>query len=111
MSIEIHTISPERVILNLTQLEIAKRPTAGVVIQLHDFMQHLKVAIIAAILLGGCVVRLTATDGKPEYTTQEKKACNFCNTVAVSKDADSAKGFTDAGKYYQDHKSLAGHKK
>jgi hypothetical protein len=79
--------------------------------QVGDFMQHLKLTIPAAILLGGFVVCSTATYGKPEYTKQEKKACSFCHTVAVPKDADSAKGLTDAGKYYQEHKSLDGYKK
>jgi len=74
-------------------------------------MQHLKLTIPAVILLAGFVVCSTATYGKPEYTKQEKKACSFCHTVAVPKDADSAKGLTDAGKYYQDHKSLDGFKK
>ena len=74
-------------------------------------MQHLKLAMPAAILLGGFVVCSTTTYGKAEYTKQEKKACSFCHTVAVPKDADSAKGLTDAGKYYKDHKSFDGYKK
>lgn len=74
-------------------------------------MQHLKVVLAAVTLLGGFVVCSTATYGKAEYTKQEKKACNFCHTVAVPKDADSAKSLTDAGKYFKDHKSLEGYKK
>jgi hypothetical protein len=69
-------------------------------------MQHLKLALPAAIILGGFVVCSTATYGKPEYTKKEKKACNYCHTVAVPKDAESAKGLTDAGKYYHEHKSF-----
>ena len=76
-----------------------------------DFMSHWKLTVPAIILFGGFVVCSTATYGKPEYTKQEKKACSFCHTVAVPKDADSAKGLTEAGKYYQDHKSLDGFKK
>ena len=74
-------------------------------------MQHLKLILPAAILLGGFAVCSTAIYGKAEYTKQEKKACSFCHTVAVPKDADSAKGLTDAGKYFQAHKSLDGYKK
>ena len=66
-------------------------------------MPHLKLAIPAAILLGGILVCSTATYGKAEYTKQAKKACSFCHTVAVPNNADSAKGLTDAGKYYKEH--------
>jgi hypothetical protein len=76
-----------------------------------DFMKHLKLALPAAILTGGFLVCSIATYGKPEYTKETKKACSFCHTVAVPKDADSAKSLTDAGKYFQEHKSLDGYKK
>jgi hypothetical protein len=68
-------------------------------------MSHLKITLPAAILLGGFLVCSTATYGKPEYTKKEKKACTFCHVSATSKDLN------DAGKYYQEHKSLDGFKK
>ena len=71
-------------------------------------MSHLKVTLPFIVLLGGFVVCSTATYGKPEYTKKEKKACNFCHAAAAPKDA---KDLNDAGKYYQEHKSLDGYKK
>ena len=74
-------------------------------------MSYLKLTIPAAVLLGGFLVCSVSTYGKPEYTKETKKACSVCHTVAVPKDADSAKSLTDAGKYFQEHKSLDGYKK
>ncbi len=68
-------------------------------------MLNLKIALPAMILGAGMLVCTTATYGKPEYTKKEKKACTFCHTAANSKDLN------DAGKYYQEHKSLDGYKK
>ena len=68
-------------------------------------MSHLKITLPAAILLGGFLVCSTVGYGKPEYTKKEKKACTFCHTAQASKDLN------DAGKYYQEHKSLDGYKK
>jgi len=65
----------------------------------------LKVTIPAVILAGGILLCSTATYGKAEYTKKEKKACTFCHMAANSKDLN------DAGKYYQEHKSLDGYKK
>lgn len=76
-----------------------------------DLMSQLKLMIPAIVLFGGFVICSTATYGKAEYTKQTKKACNYCHTVAAPKDADSAKSLTDAGKYFQEHKSLDGYKK
>jgi len=68
-------------------------------------MLSLKVTIPAVILAGGILLCSTATYGKAEYTKKEKKACTFCHMAANSKDLN------DAGKYYQEHKSLDGYKK
>ena len=68
-------------------------------------MLNLKITLPAVILAGGMLVCTTATYGKPEYTKKEKKACTFCHTAANSKELN------DAGKYYQEHKSLDGYKK
>jgi hypothetical protein len=66
---------------------------------------NLKVTVPAVILAGGILLCSTATYGKAEYTKKEKKACTFCHTAANSKELN------DAGKYYQEHKSLDGYKK
>jgi hypothetical protein len=75
------------------------------------FMSYVKLALPAAVLLGGFLFCTTVTRGTPAYARQEKKACNFCHTAGVPKDADSAKDLTDAGKYFKEHKSLDGYKK
>lgn len=73
-------------------------------------MKRLKLALPAVILTGGFLFCSMATYGKPDYTKKEKKACSFCHTAATAKDANG-KDLTDAGKYYQEHKSLDGYKK
>jgi hypothetical protein len=73
-------------------------------------MRNWKIALPAMILLGGFLVCGTATYGKPEYTKQEKKACSFCHSAASAKDAN-ANNLTEAGKYYQEHKTLDGYTK
>jgi hypothetical protein len=74
-------------------------------------MSYVKVALPAAVLLGGFLFCTTVIRGTPAYARQEKKACNFCHTVAAPKDAETAKDLTDAGKYFKEHKSLEGFKK
>ncbi len=74
-------------------------------------MQYVKLTLPAVVLLGGFAFCTTATYGTAAYAKQEKKACSFCHTVAVPKDAESAKSLTDAGKYFNEHKSLDGYKK
>jgi cytochrome c553 len=73
-------------------------------------MSHLKLIVPAAIVLGGFLVCSTASYGKPEYTKATKKACTFCHqkNEPGNKEAMS-KNLTDAGKYYQEHKSLDGY--
>ena len=66
-------------------------------------MSKLKIALPAAILLGGFLICSTVTYGKAEYTKKEKKACTFCHTKANSKELN------DAGKYYEKNKSLDGY--
>jgi hypothetical protein len=68
-------------------------------------MSTLKFALPAVILLGGLLAGTTATYGKAEYTKKEKKACTVCHTKASSKELN------EAGKYYQEHKTLEGYKK
>ena len=68
-------------------------------------MSHLKVTLPAVILLGGFLICSTTSYGKPEYVKSTKKACAYCH-VDSSK---SPKDLKDAGKYFQEHKSLDGY--
>lgn len=65
---------------------------------------QLKVVLPAVVLMGGFLLCSTATYGKAEYTKTTKKACIYCHTKANSKELN------DAGKYYQEHKTLDGYK-
>ena len=68
-------------------------------------MSRFKVLFPAAILAGGFVVCSTISYGKPDYTKQTKKACTFCHVDAQK----TPKELKDAGKYFQEHKSLEGY--
>lgn len=68
-------------------------------------MRQLKLIIPAVILAGGFLFSSTATYGKPDYTKATKKACVYCHVDAQK----APKELKDAGKYYQDHKSLDGY--
>jgi hypothetical protein len=68
-------------------------------------MSHIKVILPAAIVLAGFLVCSTASYGKPEFTKSTKKACTFCHVDATK----TPKELKDAGKYYQEHKSLDGY--
>ena len=69
-------------------------------------MRHLKVLVPSIILLGGFVVCATSSYGKAEYTKATKKACVYCHVDAQK----TPKDLKDAGKYFQEHKSLDGYK-
>ena len=71
-------------------------------------MSRIKIALPAAILLGGFLVCTTASFGTQEYTKQTKKACKYCHTVAAPT-KQNAKDLTDAGKFFQEHKKLDGY--
>jgi hypothetical protein len=72
-------------------------------------MSRLKIFMPAAILLGGILACTTVSLGKPEYTKETKKTCTFCHAKNVpGNKAEMQKNLTDAGKYYQEHKSLDG---
>jgi hypothetical protein len=62
------------------------------------------VALPAVIFIGGLVAGANLTFAKPEYTKKEKKACVFCHVTATSKELN------DAGKYYEQKKTLEGYK-
>ncbi len=68
-------------------------------------MSRLKVILPAAIVLAGFLVSSTASYGKPEFTKATKKACTYCHVDAQK----TPKDLKDAGKYYQEHKSLDGY--
>lgn len=68
-------------------------------------MRQLKLIIPAVILAGGFLLCSTATYGKPDYTKATKKACVYCHVDAQK----APKELKDAGKYYQEHKSLDGY--
>jgi hypothetical protein len=74
-------------------------------------MKHIRIALPAAILLGGFLLCTTASFGTAEYTSKTKKACKYCHTQTVLKKGDAkAKELTDAGKYFESHnKSLDGY--
>jgi hypothetical protein len=73
-------------------------------------MSRWKIIVPAAIVLGGFLVCSTASYGKPEYTKSTKKACTFCHQKSEPGNKDAmSKNLTDAGKYYQEHKSLDGY--
>jgi hypothetical protein len=69
-------------------------------------MSHLKVALPAAILLGGFLLCSTTSYGKPEYMKSTKKACVYCHVDSKAK----PKELTEAGKYFAEHKNLDGYK-
>lgn len=68
-------------------------------------MFKIKYAVPATILLGGLFVCSTLSFAKPEYVKTTKKACAFCHVDSHAK----PKELTEAGKYYQEHKSLEGY--
>jgi hypothetical protein len=63
-----------------------------------------KFALPAMIVSVGILITSGVSFAKPEYTKKEKKGCTYCHTSAKSKDLN------DAGKYYQEHKTLDGYK-
>ncbi|HEY1239668.1 MAG TPA: hypothetical protein VGF16_03885 [Bryobacteraceae bacterium] len=68
-------------------------------------MRQLKLIIPAVILAGGFLLCSTATYGKAEFTKATKKACVYCHVDAQK----APKELKDAGKYYQEHKTLDGY--
>jgi hypothetical protein len=68
-------------------------------------MSHIKIILPAAVVLSGLLVCTTASYAKPEDTKKTKKACTVCHVDAQK----TPKNLKDAGKYYQEHKSLDGY--
>jgi hypothetical protein len=75
-----------------------------------EIMSRFKLVLPAAILTGGFLICTTATYGTQEYMKQTKKACAYCHTQTMPKKGDpKATDLTDAGKYFEEHKSLDGY--
>ncbi|MGD0500882.1 MAG: hypothetical protein ABSC23_20910 [Bryobacteraceae bacterium] len=72
-------------------------------------MSKLKIALPAAILLGGFLLCTTASYGTAEYAKQTKKACAYCHAVKGVPTKANAKELTDAGKYFAEKKTLDGY--
>ena len=69
-------------------------------------MRQLKIIVPAVVLLGGFLACTTASYGKAEYTKSTKKACAYCHVDAQK----APKDLKDAGKFFQEHKTLDGYK-
>ena len=68
-------------------------------------MKTLRFAIPALVLTAGLLLNSSAALAKKEYTVKEKKPCAFCHVTATSKELN------EAGKYYQEKKTLEGYTK
>ena len=65
-------------------------------------MRTLKLALPAVILSAGFLICTTASYGKPEYASKEKKTCTFCHAKVAAKE-EMPKNLTEAGEYYKGH--------
>ena len=73
-------------------------------------MSSIRIALPAAILLGGFLLCTTASFGTAEYTKQTKKGCAYCHVQASPKKGDpKANELKDAGKYFKEKKTLDGY--
>lgn len=73
-------------------------------------MRSLKSMLPAILLTAGFLLCVTASYATGEYAKATKKACNFCHSKVTPADKEAMKkSLTDAGKYYQAHKSLDGY--
>ena len=70
-------------------------------------MRKPRTAFGLLVLASGLLMNYSLTWGKTEYTKKEKKPCTFCHKAKTAKEA-SAKDLTEAGKYYEQKKSLDG---
>ncbi len=73
-------------------------------------MSSIRIALPAAILLGGFLLCTTASYGTAEMAKQTKKGCSYCHVQNPPKKGDpKATELKDAGKYFKEHKSLDGY--
>lgn len=68
-------------------------------------MSRAKFILPALIAAAGILISTTAISAKPADVTKTKKACNFCHVDSKAK----PKELTEAGKYYQEKKTLEGY--
>ena len=71
-------------------------------------MRAFKSFLPALLLTAGFLVCVTASWATGEMAKKEKKACTFCHAKTEGKDA-MKKNLTDAGKYYNEKKTLEGY--
>ena len=75
-------------------------------------MRAIKWIVPSALLTIGFLVCTTASYGTQEFAKKEKKGCTFCHSQVKPADKElMKKSLNDAGKYYQEHKTLDGFKK
>ncbi len=72
-------------------------------------MSALKFVAPAVVLAAGVMLSTSTSYAKKEYVATTKKPCKYCHVDAMSKDPAVQKQLTDAGKYYQEHKSFEGY--
>ncbi len=71
-------------------------------------MKTLKLAIPAALIMGGFLVCTTASYGTPEFAKKEGKSCTTCHgKVEASNKEAMAKNLNATGTCYKEKKSLA----
>jgi len=70
-------------------------------------MRKTRTVFGALVLASGLLMNYSLTWGKTAYTKNEKKPCTFCHKAKTAKEAN-AKDLTDAGKYYEQKKTLEG---
>jgi hypothetical protein len=72
-------------------------------------MSKLKIALPAALLVGGFLLCTTASYATLDAAKATKKGCTFCHSVKGSVTKENAKELTPAGKYYHEKKTLDGY--
>ena len=68
-------------------------------------MKSVRFVVPALVLCAGFMLNSSTAFAKKEYTVKEKKPCAFCHVTATSKELN------EAGKYYQEKKTLEGYTK
>jgi len=66
-------------------------------------MRTLKIAVPAAIVMGGLFYASSSMYGTPAYAKKEKQACNTCHSKVESSKEAMQKNLTAAGTCYKEH--------
>ena len=69
-------------------------------------MRAMKIAIPAAILLGGLLACTSSMFGTAEYAKKEKKSCTVCRAKVASDKAEMVKNINTTGTCYKDNDHL-----